>query len=203
MEKGSGTDGMLWGLVGCAGLLFLVLLAACGVGGYLVLQRGIDVTPSLPTGPESPPPPDAPVPRVRPPRPPRPDAPRPRTPSYPDKPPPPASEVRLGVRVTSVTGGLSGRVLASCEVVVRPPSESTGNCHAHIDCEGLVLYGEGSTGYLPCRFDGASGAVSGRDSDTHEGDGDAAVTIDTAARVLSIVDDASSTVGAYTLEGTF
>lgn len=191
MSGNRSESAVLWGLVGCGGLLVLVLCGATGYGLYVVSQRGMPELPRFSTGSDagtSDKPPIVIAPPV---------------PPSDGKPPPGTGPIEIDVRVTAVTGALSGRVLGGCHVTVTTTADEQNNCRARAQCDGLTLYGEGSTGYFPCTLDPISRAVSGNDGATTSSDRDAAFMLDTNARVLRLRDDASGSFGEYTLEGTF
>lgn len=190
MERKASQDALLWGLVGCGGILFLVLIGSCIAGMVLVGRRGLPDLPRPTVGSDPP----APVPP--------PGAPPPTAPVPPGKPPPPLAPVRIRVAVTSVTGSLSGRVLGGCDVSVSPPASPGAMCQAVVLCDGLPLYGGGGTGFFRCQLGPGAGRVVGNDADTTADDGDAAFTLDTDARTFRLRDDDRSTFGAYALEGT-
>ncbi|MDC0675443.1 tetratricopeptide repeat protein [Nannocystis radixulma] len=96
--------------------------------------------------------------------------------------------------VTSASG-LPGVASGSrCTVSV---TAKDGRCRAHVQCESHALYPGGN---FPCT--GAGASLSGGESMTTASDGDAAITIDTAARTLTLRDDERGGLGAFTIAAT-
>lgn len=204
MEQGS--DKLMWGLIGCAGFIVLGMCTATGVGAYLFFERSqapvgtpVAVTPATPYAPVPQPGPVQPgVPPIN-----------PSTPPNPALPPPPEPPTPMSVvaRVDAVTGSAPVAVGATCNFNVERHSFASPPgywCRAQIRCNGVLLYGAGTSGYFQCTL-GASPSgrtVVGSDGQTTSADTDASMTLSTVGRQLTLRDDASGSYGAYTLSAS-
>lgn len=94
--------------------------------------------------------------------------------------------------VTSASG-LPGVAAGSrCAVSV---TTGEGRCRAQVQCGTHAVYADGN---FPCT--GAGTSLAGGESMTTASDGDAAITIDLAARTLALRDDARGELGAFTID---
>jgi hypothetical protein len=69
-------------------------------------------------------------------------------------------------------------------------------CRIAVSCEGVVVYGAGATGFVPCP---SEPGVLAADETTTSGDEDPAITARADTRTLSVRDDASGPLGAFAL----
>ncbi len=183
---------MLWVLVGCAVLLVVGLCAASGFALFFVYAGQ---TP-YPDGP--PPPTPTPMPQ-------RPMVQTPQGPQ-PQLPPPPVNYRPLTVSAV-VTQSTTPRVTVGTRCVFPVTrhdrqGEPTGYwCRAEIRCGTELVYGGGTAGYFPCTVvDSAAASVVGGEAGTTTSDGDAAVQLNTPASRLTVSDDPSGRIGAYSIE---
>jgi hypothetical protein len=188
-------DRLLYLLVGCAGLGFLGLCAATGVGVYLFAREGGAAQENV-----SPVTAPAYDPGAKPPF---------GAPSDPAPAAPSAPRLRVAATVTSVSVGEGGAAAggfglapgASCLFDVQAPGADSPMCRAQIVCGGRLLYGGESAGYFPCTVaPDAPPSVAGEDAATTGEDGDAAMRLDTRAGRLSVEDDARGPLGAFAIE---
>lgn len=181
-EKGSG---LLFVLLGCAGVCLLGLCATTGVAAYLVMRdRGSLFADEggASTGEPSGKPPSDDVPA--------------------GPPGPPLPRLRVAAEVGSVTGNVVPRG-SRCLFDVEPPADPQSMCRAQVVCGGQLVYGGQSAGYFQCTVTpGTPAAIAGGDDQTTSGDGDGAMAIDTAARRLTVRDDDRGPHGAFELEAT-
>jgi hypothetical protein len=194
------TDRLLYVLVGCAGIGFLGLCAATGVGLVLFTREGEIAQGS---GPGASPAPGFDPASGKPPF----GAPG-AGPAGPQA-PVPVPRLRVAATVRSVRGG-AGRDRrgdfplasgATCLFDVQPPDATTSMCRAQVVCGGQLLFGGENAGYFPCTVAaGAPPSISGRDDATTGTDHDAAMTLDTGRGLLTVEDDERGPYGAFTLE---
>ncbi len=181
-----GGDKLLYALVGCAAVAFFGLCGATGVGVYLVMRSG---------GMEA----GAPAPF--------PATPAPGTPGgKPDDvpgggPASPLPRLRVAATVTAARGGLPVTPGAPCLFDVQPPDATSTMCRTQVVCGGQLLYGGENAGYFPCAIGaGSPPSITGQDAATTAEDRDAAMTLDTGRRLLTVVDDARGPFGAFEVE---
>ncbi len=191
MGSGGGSrsdgNGLLFTLLGCAGLCLLGLCVSTGVAAYMVV-RDRDALLATPGDP------GAVDPSGKPPSQGGGDLPAPPTPG------PSLPRLRVAAAVASVTGNVVPNG-ARCLFDVEPPADAQSNCRAQIVCGGQLVYGGQSAGYFPCRVSGGTRpSIAGRDGQTTSTDGDGAMAIDTAARTLVVRDDDRGPHGAFALE---
>ena len=186
MENAGGNK-LLYVLVGCAGLCFLGLCAATGLGLYLFAQDGAEA------GRPAPPLPVAPGPRPA-------DEPAAGAASADPRGEPLVPRMRVAATVTAARGAATARG-ASCLFDVQPPTEATPLCRAQVICGDRLLYGGKDAGYFRCAASaGPPPSVAGQDPQTTGLDRDAAMTIDTASRTLLVRDDEHGPLGAFEVE---
>lgn len=190
----SNNNALIWGLVGCAGLLILGLCVATGVGAWFYLER-VEQEASGPVvtvpGPAQPP-------GVGPAQPPGPG---------PMLPPPPSMEPNprmVTATITTTSGTAPVGVGTTCSFAVERHARSAPPgywCRAQITCGGLLLYGGPAAGFFPCELhEQPRRDVVGRDDSTTAMDTDASMELDTRQGTLTIRDDASGPFGAYSVE---
>lgn len=116
---------------------------------------------------------------------------------------PPAHALRIRARVTSVRGLAGLAVGGACEVALEHrPEAPRSACRAEVRCGERVLYGDSDvSGFFRCEVtEGNPPQVRGSDERTRAGDGDAALSLDTAARTLVVRDDDTGRWGAFHVE---
>ncbi|MBC7171655.1 MAG: hypothetical protein H5U40_04475 [Polyangiaceae bacterium] len=181
MNEGKGS-GLLYVLLGCAGLCVVGLCAATGLGVYMVTRDSASAGGAV-------------DPMMKPPA---------AQGALPSRDTPPAGPSPRRLRVTAhVVSGRGSAVArgSSCLFDVEPLSDAPSTCRAQIVCGGKLVYGGQSAGYFPCAISpGAPTHVAGRDGQTSAEDGDAAMAIDTAAGTLSVRDDAAGPHGPFAFE---
>lgn len=105
----------------------------------------------------------------------------------------------LRVRVTRVRGLSGVRRGSTCTIDLTHGS----NCRAEIQCGQHTLFGETSRlGFFPCEYQANPLRVVGEDTTPTEpnGNGDAAMRLDTDAGTLTVQDSADGHIGEYELE---
>ncbi|MEM9188590.1 MAG: hypothetical protein AAGF12_05415 [Myxococcota bacterium] len=107
--------------------------------------------------------------------------------------------------VRSVEGELALEVGTICPLLIEPRARGTGYwCQTQVVCEGLVLYGDGSSnGFLECDLPpdhDPERPVWAQDGDMLS-DSDGAFVISGANGDIRIEDDATSDLGAFVVEG--
>jgi hypothetical protein len=186
----------LWIVVG-VGCLVVIVLGLFGAGGAAVymLRTGDELgvpVPPMPTpvgrDPIAPTAPPAPAP--------------PPTTTVPfaiGAPPEPA--VRLVRATVTASSGLADVTVGTpCTVEVRR-SDDSDQCHAQIDCGPRHLYGSESLGFFTCTLfvGGTRPDIQGADAMTTREDTDPAMSLDTVAGVLTLRDDETGTLGAFSV----
>ncbi len=197
----------IWVAVGCGGLL---LSALCIVPPALWLAfedddepapvTRVDPTP-VPAAPSSP----TPVPAPAAPSP-TPGLPTPAPTPAPTLPPPPltgtTSPRRITAIVEEVTGTIQARVGGTCSFDVTRHDQADGTfwCNAQVRCAGQLLYGGTNAGFFDCTlYEQPQRHVVGEDPNTTGRDRDAAMRLDTLRGILTVRDDASGQLGAFSL----
>ena len=184
---------LVWGLVGCAGLLVTSLCVLTGVGVLFATKGLPDLLPIDPDGLHTPKPE---MPYVDP------TAPLPHEVPLPG--PPPAEEeafdrfsLTVIAQVTLVTGSMPVAEGDRCRFTVDRVRRA--QCHAQIYCGEKLLYGGPSLGYFECEIDqGPPPKLIGGDETTtvEEGGGDARMIVSTDNGSLLIA-DAGGDHGTY------
>lgn len=158
--------------MGCGTLLLLMLCLGSGGLVYYAVGRGNPGATGFggPGGPGGPPG----------------SGPTPSAPALPSR--------TVSATVTAVTGTSPAPVDSTCNFVVSvwPSTESTTGvmCRAQMVCAGQLLFGGPEAGYFMCTVSDQPPSIAGSDNTTTSQDNaDAAMTIDTAARTLTIRDD--------------
>lgn len=189
----------LWIVVGVGCLVVIVLGFFGAIGGAIYMLRTGDEL-NIPVPPMRPPvatEPIAPVPTA--PAPSIPPAPSPPQPAIGAAAEPDARVVRA--TVTSASGLADVTMGTVCTVEVRQSDDAELPCRAQIDCGPRHLYGSESLGFFACTLTvgGARPDVQGADTLTTRQDTDPAMSLDTIAGTLSMHDDETGPLGAFTL----
>lgn len=184
-----------WIVVG-VGCLFVLVVGLCGLGATAtyMLRTGDELGVPLPPTPIQTEP-IAPIPP--------PTAPPPPATSEPfaiGAPPEPSVRV-VRATVTEASGLADVTPGTPCTVEVRRSDDTELPCQAQIDCGPRHLYGSASLGYFVCALavGGARPEVSGSDTMTTREDTDPAMTLDTALGTLSLRDDETGSLGAFSV----
>lgn len=204
MERGGDPRGAwVWIAIGCGGLA-LSLLCILPPALWLGLSDEPDVAGSPSVSPPSPqvaPPPVAPVPPIAPA--PFPSMPPPPSPSLP---PPPTTGTTSARRVSAIVEQVSGvpglRHGSTCLFDVTRVDRDDGTfwCNAQVSCGGQLLYGGVDAGFFECTlYEQPERHVVGDDPDTTSADRDAAMHLDTLRSQLTVRDDASGRLGAFSV----
>lgn len=188
---------LLWGLIGCGGLLLTVLCLVPPVVWWVL--RSTDDEAAV--GPELAP---APEPRWPAPEPSPGPSPGSVPGPIPNVPPPPIPLApdprRVTATVEEVRGLGSVTVGSTCSFDVHRESRSDGTfwCNAQVRCAGELLYGGDHAGYFDCTlYEQPHRHVVGEDSNTTGTDGDAAMRLNTLQDELVVRDDASGRLGEF------
>lgn len=190
----------VWIAIGCGGLALSVL---CILPPALWL--GMSDEPEAPSVAPAPPiaPPAPPIAPPAPPLPPSPSLPPPPSPSLP---PPPSVGTTSPRRVSAIVEQVSGvpglRSGSTCLFDVNRFDRPDGTfwCNAQVSCGGQLLYGGAGAGYFECTlYEQPERHVVGDDPDTTSADSDAAMRLDTLRGQLTVRDDASGRLGAFSV----
>jgi hypothetical protein len=88
----------------------------------------------------------------------------------------------------------------SFDVTRQDRPDGTFWCNAQVRCAGQLLYGGPSAGFFDCTlYEQPERHVVGEDPNTTSTDRDAAMRLDTLSSVLTVRDDASGQLGAFSL----
>lgn len=192
----------LWIVVGVGCLVVIVLGFFGAIGGAIYMLRTGDEL-SIPVPPLPPPVATEPIAPLPPP-------PAPAPPALPAAPAPPPSAIGAAAEpdarvvratVTSASGLADVTTGTVCTVEVRQSDDPELPCRAQIDCGPRHLYGGESLGFFACTLTvgGARPDVQGADTLTTRQDTDPAMSLDTIAGTLSMRDDETGPLGAFTL----
>ena len=192
------TSKILYVAIGCGVFLMVGLCVATGVGVWFFASEADEMAASVPVVPYEPPKPPPGLGPMDPQAPPGQGG-----PALPPPPPAAAAPRIVSATVTAVEGDAPVPVGASCDFNVEQsanPTVPSGYwCRTQIVCGGRLLYGGPNSGYFPCTFSDAPPTVVGRDDETTAADTDAAMSLDTTSQTLTIRDDATSALGAYSV----
>lgn len=173
---------VVWGLVGCVGLIVTLLCAGTGVA-VLLASSSFSGWPDLfPVEPDGPPPePGELAPGL-------PEGQPPPAPFGEGKPRPPS--ILITAKVVVATGSTPAAEGDSCTFVVDRISPT--QCHTQIHCGDKLLYGGERLGYFQCTVEeGPPIQINGADETTtlEEGGGDARMVLSTNGGNLLIADE--------------